>query len=572
VTNAKVSASAAIQATKLAYSNSTSGLYATSVQAAIDELASTSAITIRKITGAVGDGVTDDTAAVNAFFASLQSGDIVDLQGQAYKYNGNGVGSPPDNIVFINGGTFDISGSPLSTLFMAPTGAAQALTYTGGNIAAGATTITNLSGLTAADIGKELEFAHTTTLIGPSGYFIGEKIVIRGVSGTTITLDHPTAFAYNSTGLIIRKITLKKNIHLGKLNFIGDPAKQHRGVLFTYCGDCTAHEVNGTHMMHYTVGMLGCTNVKASGKGVDYTTTTDNGLLYWGVIGNACVSCSAFGHGEGLRHTIANCAGNGTDFGTVVGATMRAGKDSCVDFHSNCMLATVLYAISWGYRTGGTFSNQATALTVQCGGVFFAKDVISFGYDTTACLVQPLQNTNDNFNITGMAIGASANATRAIDIQVQKPSGRINIMRIVFDNDEMAHASSAGIYFDTAGSGAGVTIGSLSLAGINHGKAFAKRAVTRSGNIIDTVITEGVSHAKTAGGWGVDVIPVVANDIKAFVMRDVVHGVAGSFGARATGCTQSVAASGSAVLGVGGTRTGTAFVGFTVVSPDAINT
>jgi hypothetical protein len=69
VTDIKVAAGAAIQSTKLAYSNTASKLAATTVQGAIDELALWS-ISLASF-NAVGNGVADDTVPYNNFIAAV---------------------------------------------------------------------------------------------------------------------------------------------------------------------------------------------------------------------------------------------------------------------------------------------------------------------------------------------------------------------------------------------------------------------------------------------------------------------------------------------------------------------
>lgn len=508
--------------------------------------------------GAIGDSVANDTVPVESSLADLQAGGTWDGMGLTYSVTSESLNVPAN--VTVRNAVFKLDGTNNQLMFDVK-GARTVLTYGGGAIAAGATQLLSLSGITASDIGKALHVYSTSDHIGQTNFKRGELTFIKGVSGTTVTLSHQLQLAYTAN-IVVELVTMKPGVTFENVRFISTKGAGNvqAGLKLEACSHAKC-EVYGENLGYYTVQRRLCYNHHVYGGGSNEAFTTDNGFDYFLVdAGGALLTAEV--KGRAYRHVYV-CGWEGsTQFATEVKVIGHACKDSACDAHPNVMDFTVDVQ-TYGVRQGGTFSSQPVGLMYQGGGILRARVDVD-GYDTSAVVVQLLQNTDDQVDISVQGRKPSSAATRGIDFQVWKPAGKVSVLDATFNGEEMANAASRGISVDTVGSASGLVIESIVLKGSTPGKEAGKQVTCRNNHNIRSVVFSDLSFGQASGGYGTYAVAEAAAGIGRVLVNGHTNiGVAGSIGSRCTNVPTSVAA-GTLTTGVGGASlTTNALVGFT---------
>lgn len=142
--------------------------------------------------GAKGDGVTDDTAALNSTFSN-SSGVVVFPPNKVYKVTGP-INASAVRTLQANGSVIKLSGTPSSTVTVLSFGKAKgSISSLSVAVSAGAVSLT-VPGIGAiAAVGDLLSLRSSTVRVGASesNYLYGQRCVIKSISGDTVTLVEP---------------------------------------------------------------------------------------------------------------------------------------------------------------------------------------------------------------------------------------------------------------------------------------------------------------------------------------------------------------------------------------------
>jgi hypothetical protein len=506
---------------------------------------------------------TNHTAAVDAAVAGLVSGDILDLQGFLYVYTGAGGLNLPANVtVRGEGGGFDLRLGSATLLMFNPRGTITTLTVAGSAISAGTTLLTSIPGLTAADVWNYLFLGAANEVAAT--YKVGEFVQIDSISGTNVTLESRVKLSY-VTPTTVSLVNLKQGIVFDQVRFVGDPSKQQRGVQGEYLLNGTI-DVIGLNMGHFTAALLRCVQCQCSARGGNPGINTDNGLDYLIVYGDGNRQCEFYGNGHSVRHVIASGGTRGVDFDCVAEAIGSSLKDSCFDSHPGQMDAVVRATVA-SVRHGGTFSLQPVGLMWQGGGSLKAEVVVN-EYDTSAAIIQLLQNTVDSVDIKVIAKGANPDettgATNGLDVQVKKPGGSITSFVAEVVANDLSRSISRGFNFDTSGSAAGLVVEKVKATVVAVAKAYGASIICRSGHSIVTSELSGLVSGLTAGAHGFAAFKLAGGTYGYHkAVNCHVNGPATTIGVRADAISRSLAV-GNSLIGVGGaTITTYAVLGFT---------
>jgi hypothetical protein len=198
--------------------------------------------------GAVGDGVTDDTVAVQA---AVNVGRVLQFPPGTYKFTSS-VQVPQNTIVDLGSAVIDMSSAPSGSNAFRVLGTFDSAYSLTADTSINGTTLT-LSSLDAANFaeGDYVQvYSNTVYDTGWSNATIGEIVRVYSVSGTTVTLNEPlvggpyTLLANAS----VRKANMVGNVEVRNGTIIGstNPATIHTGVRFEIAKEC---KVFGTRIL-----------------------------------------------------------------------------------------------------------------------------------------------------------------------------------------------------------------------------------------------------------------------------------------------------------------------------------
>ena len=280
--------------------------------------------------GAVGDGVTDDTAEV---LLALNSGaQVVDGGGLTYKMTAN-IAPTCENIVIQNA-TFDISsittgGSAIN--FVGTQASGVSLTsdiLTGSNIiAVGSTT-----GFAADDYAW---LTSSTIFDVGTSVVLGQIVKIKSVdSGTQITLYEDVLYDFTTAASAsIAKLTPKKNLTLRGINFIGAGTGIQTAVDFQRCVDVLIDDCSFDYVDYVSILLDRSVNCTVTNTSMRYARSID--LSYGIAIGNGCYNVKVANcYGEDQRHMVTVGDNDGVNlFISVTNCHAASQRDAGLDSH-----------------------------------------------------------------------------------------------------------------------------------------------------------------------------------------------------------------------------------------------
>jgi hypothetical protein len=304
------------------------GSVATTVQAKLREFISP------EDKGAVGDGVTDDTAALLAALIAAD-GRVLDGNGRTYKINTNL--SPTSDNITVQNMTLDISGITTGGSALGFTGTQGADVALTGDTLTGSATITVGSTATfAADgyawLGSATVFDTTTSTV------LGQMVKVKSVdSATQLTLYDDVLYDFTTAATAtIAPLTLKQNIAFKNVRFVGANTGIQTALMFNKCADVTVDGCEFTYVDYVGVNFWRCVNSQIQASAFRYARSV--GLAYGVAITNGSYSVKVTDcYGEDTRHLVTVGDNDGVNlFITVAGCHSASSKNAGIDAHAAC--------------------------------------------------------------------------------------------------------------------------------------------------------------------------------------------------------------------------------------------
>lgn len=293
--------------------------------------------------GAVGDGVTDDTAAIQAA-ANASAGKTLDGSGLTYKVTATITGVASDTS--IQNATFDFSQQPDA-----------GGTDRGFNVTGSIATAVPLTASTAVDsaivtVGSTITFAADDLVFLTSnkvwdvlqGVVYGQYARIKSVdSGTQLSLYEPVHLAFNTgDAAAIAKVTPVRNVSFKNVRFIGaNNLTQAQNALYIQYGeDCRVESCRFEYFDYLALGFFRC--YKSIADKVSVFAARNAGNAYGIAVHGGCYACSVVnGFGEDTRHYVTVGDNDGINMFTLVdGCQVMSSKDAGLDSHAAGMFTT----------------------------------------------------------------------------------------------------------------------------------------------------------------------------------------------------------------------------------------
>lgn len=401
--------------------------------------------------GAVGDGTTNDTTALQATLDAA-SGRPIDLLGKTYKVNSSL--AVPSNTTLENGVIDASSMVNADTLLEAYGTMGSAVSMNTISSGASSFVVSSATGI-AADVILYLE---STTIFGSGATKNGELIKVRQVAGTTIT-PYRRVYDFYQAGQQFYKPTMKRNITLRNLRFIGGGnGLNHVAFHALLCENVVVENCYSSKFADRHFQVQRCMNARFTANHMEHSDDA-TGMSYGIVVANGCDKVTITGcTGIDMRHAVTIGAENGVDrHVSVTGCTFTGCTDSPIDTHSQAQFVTI---------TGNTCGADATlnsqdGLVVQGTDCVVTGNVVT-GFDRAGILLQPLcvnSNFSDTTTCTGNIVTASsAGAVDAYGLSYdnQRTGGaaRVNISGNTIN---VPNTQGYGINFEIASSGSTVT-------------------------------------------------------------------------------------------------------------------
>jgi parallel beta-helix repeat protein len=424
--------------------------------------------------GAVGDGVADDTAALQATLNAASSGGTVVIPAGRYVCNStlnvgdrthiSGYGAILDFSSGNNSARLKIEGS---------TEGAVSLTS---NAAKGdsSITITSASGLSAGD----LLLLSSNALIPAAALGVstteklGEFVVVRNIAGTTVNLDTILNDSYNTTDTaIIRKVIPRANVTIEGLEIVGkgplgtDNSTNDTGINALYCRQLSVRnckvvncDYNGIRLDQCYECVVDSNTVRHSYRGSDsFANVIQYGIVALNATSNLAITNNSV---VGGKHSIA-WSENTTNDG--VGRNV---------------------VVSHNYLTG----SWAAAISTHV--------------------------TNENFTIHGNYISA---ASRGLDIRVRRCVISNNVIRNVRSGEGISLSQTASDIFITGNTIDDAVFG-IRMYNTGLPASATPYNVKVSNNIISSISNQGILFQQSQN----------AGDFIGFVVSDnILQDVAG---------------------------------------------
>ena len=395
--------------------------------------------------GAVGDGVTDDSAAVQ--YALDSTTYEIDGLGLTYRIDTpitKTLGTAGWRKLFKNA-TFDFSNNTTinaaAIRVLGTLGSSTAIS----NVTAGDTTVTfsSTAGLAAGDW---LYFRSNSLWSSTENVNYGEWNQVKSVdSGTVCSFVKPFFFTLNSTP-VFYKPTLIDHFSVDNVNLIGGgDAYDQIAIECVYARtflvrniraeDFAAYNVNSYHNVYF--GAKSCEFYNG-----DYAT----GLSYGITVAHAHngVNIDSI-HGEGLRHVVVHGGTNGVIFNPVVTNVSGVGlTEAIVDTHSGTAFLTI-DGVSGSFRNNQT-SVDGDGIVIQ-GAYATVSNVNLNTTDRSGISIQPSTSAvNDYVVARGITVyqqgWATASSAAGVAISLNKSANNIKFI----DVDATVYSSQTNAY------------------------------------------------------------------------------------------------------------------------------
>ena len=506
--------------------------------------------------GAVGDGVSDDTSAIQS---AVNSGiKLLDGNGLTYLVTTTITGVSSDTN--IQNATFDFSSQPDVGGSIDP----------GFNVTGSIDTAVALTSSTAVDssivtVGDTSTFAADDLVFLTSnkvwdvlqGVVYGQYARIKSVdSATQLSLYEPVHLAFNTADVAsIAKVTPVRNVSFKNVRFIGaNNLTQAQNALYIQYGeDCRVESCRFEYFDYLALGFFRC--YKSIADKVSVFAARNAGNAYGVAIHGGCYACSVVnGFGEDTRHYVTVGDNDGINMFTLVdGCQVMSSKDAGLDSHAAGMFTTFSNnMISMSSDRAGTSNHDGLIMQGAhsiCSGntVIGAKGVgISFAMligDGTPTTVKVIGNTvimddegylapstvsmtgiyvysddlygPDNIEgiqIIGNSIGGGQSALNGffhIRVKADKPSS--SVKNVVITSNVSAEAADAPVcYLEMLGAGStlekvNISNNNFQSSGADNGIYFyctGAEATISDVNISGNILDVGAAGVYLRGGLG----------------------------------------------------------------------
>lgn len=254
-------------------------------------------VTLRSF-GAVGDGTTDDTAALQAALASAYH--VIDGEGLIYKFTTNLTCTVAKHL---RNARIKPVGTTPATPALKFSGTAGSPVVPSADIAAGATSFTTATPGSFTDeqwvyFASTLDFSSTTKC--------GELARIKSISGGTVNLYSPLALAYAAAdSFTVTPLTMLSRVILDDVECIGDTGVDNLSAFWFYlCDGTVLRNPVSTDCDYLHIIFERCARFRVFGGSGDRTGTTE-GLDYGIVVSKGSYDGKVFGYtGTDTRHTM----------------------------------------------------------------------------------------------------------------------------------------------------------------------------------------------------------------------------------------------------------------------------
>lgn len=404
--------------------------------------------------GAVGDGVTDDTAAL---LAALNAADGEVLDGASGTYKLTSAISPTCENVVITNMTIDCSTINDQYLINFTGTQGNAIDVTT-NAVLGDYTIqlADTSSLAAEDY---IYIDSNTVWDSTTGTTLGQICKIKTVdSSTQVTIYEALLYTFNTANNAnVYLLTMKNNITFDNVKFIGANAYSQSALNFDKCSNVVVRDCEFEYFDYISCRVNRSVNFVGDSTSIKYARGT--GLAY----GFAILSGSngvkiVNGYSEDTRHYVTVGGNTGVNSNIIVSNNViKASKDAGVDCHPACNYMTVS---NNQIESAAVVPASSVGITAQGLNVTITGNTI-IGAQTYGIFVQNLVNI-----ISGQYIISNNN----------------------LDNSGNSASTDIGIYVTNDSSAYiwGLTIANNTVSGVNEYHIYVNASAQTIGNVAIT--------------------------------------------------------------------------------------
>lgn len=498
--------------------------------------------------GAVGNGVTNDYAAIQAAITALSAGGTIDGQGLTYRVDSTITGLSSNTR--IQNATFNFSQQPDII------GSIDRGFYVAGSIATGVSLTSNtvldsntVAVTTSSFAVDDLVFLKSTSVWDSStNTTFGQYARVKSIdSSTQLSLYDAVLMPFNTANAAtIAKVTPVKKVVFDNVNFIGanNLTQSQNALYFEYGEDCTVSNCKFEQFDYLGVGFYRCYASTVSDCHIKFARNSGNAYGY--AIHGGCYACTVINSwGEDCRHTVTIGDNDGVNiFNKVIGCHATGSKDAGFDSHSASMYTefignTVEMSNSQAGTSnhdgliiqglhavfiGNTVVNQkGTGISCQPlvqaginstvvieGNTIFCDDVGygAIGGNGISCQVSATYGANfDSIIIKGNKIqGGLNNVPGVIGIYLYDLKSSTTVKNVVIEGNIVDTMSTTAVplYIRTAVAATNATIQDIVISNNIFKTGDTNAAVITSGNATGTV--ENITGANnileaTASGW-----------------------------------------------------------------------